>query len=72
MWTNYIKVAFRNILKYKTFTLVNIIGLSVAMATFYTIFSYVRYELSYDNFHAEHEQIYRVNLITSKEGEIIT
>ena len=72
MWLNYLKIAFRNILKYKIFSLVNVIGLAVGMATFYTIFSYVQYELGYDDFHAEYDQIYRVNLITSKEGDIIT
>ncbi|MDN5210656.1 ABC transporter permease [Fulvivirgaceae bacterium BMA12] len=72
MWLNYLKIALRNTWKYRTFSLVNIIGLSVGMATFYVIFSYVQYELGYDNFHKAYDQLYRVNLVTKKDGEVIT
>ncbi len=72
MWLNYLKIALRNTWKYRTFSLVNIIGLSVGMATFYVIFSYVQYELGYDNFHEAYDRLYRVNLVTKKDGEVIT
>ncbi len=60
MIKNYFKTAFRNILRNKTHSLVNIAGLVVGFAAFLLIFLVVEYEESFDNFHANKENIYRV------------
>ena len=59
---NYFKITFRNLLKQKTFTFINIIGLSIGMACFIFILMYVRFELSYDHFHEKADRIYRVGI----------
>ena len=60
MYRNYIKIAIRNLLKQKSFTFINVIGLAVGMTCFVLIFLYVRFELSYDDSHEKADQIYRV------------
>ncbi len=60
MYRNYIKVAIRNLLKQKSFTFINVIGLAIGMTCFVLIFLHVRFELSYDSFHEKVDQIYRV------------
>ncbi|MEQ8303591.1 MAG: ABC transporter permease [Cyclobacteriaceae bacterium] len=62
MIRNYLKVALRNILKYKFFSAINVLGLSIGMACCLFIFIYVVDELSYDKFHEDVENIYRVGL----------
>lgn len=62
MFQNYIKIAIRNLLKQKSFTFINVIGLAIGMACFVLIFLSVRFELSYDNSHEKADQIYRVAL----------
>ena len=62
MFRNYINVAVRNILKYKFFASINLIGLVIGMACCLLIFVYVKDELSYDKFHRDYESIYRVAL----------
>lgn len=62
MLRNYFTVALRNILKYKFFSLINITGLVIGMACCLLLFVYVVDELSYDKFHKDYEQIYRVAL----------
>ncbi len=60
MIRNFLKVIFRNMKKNKMFTIINIVGLSVGIAGFLLIFSYVKYELEYDTFHKDAERIFRV------------
>lgn len=55
-------VAFRNLLKYKGYSSINIIGLAVGMACCLLILLYVQDELSYDRFYRNADQIYRVTL----------
>jgi putative ABC transport system permease protein len=58
--SNYFKVSYRYLAKNKTFAAVNIIGLAMGMAAALLIYEYVNYEKSYDGFHAEAPNIYRV------------
>jgi putative ABC transport system permease protein len=51
MLTNYIKVAFRNILKKKYYSFLNLLGLSIGITAVVLIIIYVQDELSYDHFH---------------------
>ena len=53
MLSNYLKVAFRNILKKKYYSFLNLMGLSIGITAAILIMIYVQDELSYDNFHPE-------------------
>ena len=69
MFTSYIKLAFRNITRYRGFSMINIIGLSIGMAGVLLIFLYVGNELSYDRFHRSSRHIYRI-CQTGQMGEM--
>jgi putative ABC transport system permease protein len=60
MFKTYLKTAVRNLLKNKLFSVINILGLAIGIASFIIIMLYVRYESSYDDFFANSDQIYRV------------
>lgn len=62
MLKNYFKIAWRNLLKNKVFSLVNIFGLAIGMSACFFIFLYVHFELSYDRFHHNAARLYRVPL----------
>lgn len=64
---NYITTTLRGMRKSKIFTLINLTGLSVAMACFILVGLYVRYELSYDQFHEDVEDIHIVKLKFTEE-----
>ncbi len=59
MLHNYITIAFRNLRKYKGFSTINFLGLSVGVACCLLIGEYVRNEWSFDQFHENADQIYR-------------
>src|SRR5215831_932456 len=61
MFRNYFKTAFRNLLKNKFYTSINIVGLAAGLATCLLILLYVLDELSYDKYNANADRIYRVN-----------
>ncbi|HEV3225085.1 MAG TPA: ABC transporter permease [Puia sp.] len=61
MFKNYLKTAFRNLVKNKFYTLINIIGLALGIATCLLILLYVMDELSYDRYNLNANRIYRVN-----------
>ncbi len=60
MWRNYIKTAFRNLIRYKGFSFINILGLSIGMACSILIFLWVQFELSYDKFNDKSDKLYRL------------
>jgi putative ABC transport system permease protein len=60
MLNNYFKVAIRNILRFKWYSFINIVGLAVGMACCILIMLWVIDELSYDDFHENGKYIYRV------------
>ncbi|HTD92496.1 MAG TPA: ABC transporter permease [Chitinophagaceae bacterium] len=60
MIKNYFKIAFRNLWRHRVFSFINILGLTVGMTAFFLIFSYVKFELSYDSFNTKANRIYRV------------
>ena len=61
MIKNYLKVAWRNLIKNKTFSIINIAGLAIGLSCFLLIALYVLDELSYDRFYPNAERIYRIN-----------
>ena len=62
------KLAFRNLLRNKSFSFINILGLTIGIASCIVIGLYIFNELSFDKFHSNHRQIYRVNKITNEKG----
>ncbi len=62
MFKNYLKVALRSLMKRKGFTLINIFGLATGMAVCLLILLFIRHELSYDDFEANGDRVYRVVL----------
>ena len=60
MLRNYFVIAFRNLWRNKTFSAINIIGLSIGLACCMLIFLYTKDEISYDRFHQNKNQIYRI------------
>ncbi|WP_420581550.1 ABC transporter permease [Reichenbachiella sp.] len=61
MFKNYYLTATRNLLKYKSYFFTNVLGLALGIASFSFIAIYVWNEISYDQFHADHERIYRIS-----------
>ena len=64
MIQNHIKIAIRNILKYRQFSAINIFGLSTALAVAICMLLYVEYELSYDRHHPGADRLYRISMRT--------
>ncbi len=62
MFRNYIKVALRNLLKRKGYSLINILGLATGMAVCLLIVLFIQSELSYDQHHAKGDNVYRIVL----------
>jgi putative ABC transport system permease protein len=60
MFKNYFKTAWRNLVKNKTFSFINIAGLVIGITSCILIFLYVQYELSFDKYHSRAPQIYRL------------
>lgn len=62
MFKNYFKVSIRNLIFQKGYTLINIVGLAIGIASTLFIILFVADELSYDKFHPNAKNIYRVCL----------
>ena len=60
MLKNYLKIAWRNLMKNKVFSLINILGLTIGITVCMMIFLFILNEFSVDNFHANGKNIYRV------------
>jgi putative ABC transport system permease protein len=70
MLRNYIKIAFRNFQREKTYTLLNVVGLSLGMAASLLIIQYVKYERSFDRFHSRSNDIYRLQYNGWQNGQL--
>ena len=68
---NYIKIAFRNLTRYKSFSLINILGLAIGLAASLLIALWVFDEISYDKYHEKSDQIYRVGRHINWDGQIL-
>ena len=71
MFKNYYKVAIRNIMKYKMFSAINILGMTIGITSCLMIMLYVTHELSYDNFHDDADRIFQVGLNGKLGGQDI-
>ena len=70
MFIYYLKTAIRNMKKNKIFSLINILGLSIGMIICILIMLYVSHEYSYDKFHHDYKNIYRVQFNIYHHGEL--
>jgi putative ABC transport system permease protein len=61
MLSNYFRIAFRNFFKSKVHTTINLLGLTAGMVSIFLISLYLKQELSYDKFHENAENIYRID-----------
>lgn len=71
MFSNYLIIAYRNVLKHKTFSTINIIGLAIGLASCLLIFQFVSFELSYDKFNEKFERTYRITNDRFQNGKLI-
>ncbi|MBN3034907.1 MAG: ABC transporter permease [Bacteroidales bacterium] len=68
MWASYLRITAKNLTKNRTYTLLNMAGLAIGMASFIIIYSYISDELSYDRHHTCSERIYRLVNVYDYEG----
>lgn len=61
MWTNYLKLAVRNLLRHKRYSTLNVVGLGVGMACSLLIMLYAFHELSYDTFHEKGDRLHVIH-----------
>lgn len=66
MLRNYFIIACRSLLSYKSNTVINVLGLTIGIASALTVFTFIRHELSYDTFHSNIENVYRVVRVSGK------
>lgn len=69
MFRNYLKTAFRSLLKNKAFSMINIFGLAIGLSACLIIFQYVNFHTSFDDFHTKKDRIYRLNTQFLQNGE---
>lgn len=63
MIQNYFKIAWRNILSNKLFSVINIVGLAIGIACCSIIYLYVNFEMSFDKYHQNSDRIYRITTV---------
>ena len=60
MIRNYLKIAYRNLIKYKFISFINVFGLTIGLACCLLILTYILHELSYDKYQQNADRVYRV------------
>lgn len=70
MLKTYLKIAYRNLIRNKTYGALNIIGLALSISCCLLIFALVKYHLSFDNFHHDSARIYR--FVTEQHRDVVT
>ncbi len=69
MFKNYIKTAWRNLMKSKVFSFINILGLTIGITVCMMIYLFIMNEFSFDNFHKNGDHIYRVMRGITMDGK---
>ncbi|QDK77951.1 FtsX-like permease family protein [Spirosoma sp. KCTC 42546] len=69
MLTNYLKIAWRGLLKNRLFTFLNLVGLATGLAVALLLMLYVKDELQFDKYHTNADRIYRVKATVSFDGK---
>ncbi len=70
MLRHYFKITFRNIIRNKFYTFINLVGLSSGIAASLILLLFIQHELSFDKFHQKKDQIYRIISIGQETGNI--
>jgi putative ABC transport system permease protein len=70
MLKNYLRISFRNLQKHFSYSLINIFGLGLGLATCLLLVTWIRHELSFDTFHEKADRIYRASLEYSFGGQV--
>ena len=70
MLRNYLITAIRHLLRYRSVSVLNILGLSMGIAICISIFIYVRFETSYDDYHPAADRLYRIEKISTIYNEV--
>ena len=68
MLKNYLIIAVRNILKRKSYSLINILGFAIGLTAFILIMLWVRDELTYDKYNRNADRIYRINTFIKQDS----
>ena len=71
MFRSYLIQTLRTFNRNKVFAFINVLGLTVGLTAFLLILLYVRFELSYDDFHHDAENVYRINTKVTLQNEVI-
>ncbi|HKO80538.1 MAG TPA: ABC transporter permease [Chitinophagaceae bacterium] len=69
MFRNYLKTSWRNLLRNKAFSLINITGLAIGMASAILVLVWITHQLSYDQFHEKKDRIYQLYNLAEFEGK---
>lgn len=69
MFTNNLKLSFRHLFREKLYSMINIIGFAIGIASCILILMYVHYETSYDKFYPNSDRIYRIYLSSMMNGQ---
>ncbi|MEQ9424699.1 MAG: FtsX-like permease family protein [Cyclobacteriaceae bacterium] len=70
MVKNYLKIAYRNLLRNKLYSVINILGLAVGLAATILVAVYVLDEISYDQFHQKKDKIYRLSFTEQRQDDL--
>ncbi|MDN3581789.1 ABC transporter permease [Mucilaginibacter flavus] len=65
MFKNYLKIAWRNLMRNKSYATINVTGLAIGIAACLLIFLIVQFETSFDTFHTNKDRIYRIVMVSS-------
>ena len=69
MFKNYFIIGFRSLLKHRFYSIINVAGLAIGLAASLLLVTWIIHELSYDQFHANKERLYRLSLEYSFGGQ---
>jgi putative ABC transport system permease protein len=69
MIRNYLKIAWRNLMKNKVFSFINVFGLSIGLTCCMLITLYINHETSYDNYHKNIGNLYQLGTTFVKDGK---
>ncbi|RFZ89905.1 ABC transporter permease [Mucilaginibacter conchicola] len=72
MWLNYFKIAWRKLYKDGFYSVINILGLSIATSVFLLIINFVNFEYSYEDFHLKADNIYRITYELYQGAKYVT
>lgn len=73
IYKSYVKVSLRNLVKDRSFSIINLAGLTMGLSICFTLLTIVRHELEYDKFHSDADRIYRVlGELTESTGDKFT